>query len=123
MISPFATTSTLGQILTLEYYSWWTAALIFGALSLPIVLLGVRSLAGLGAVRQWVAIGMRLLVIATLVLILGGVRWQRQHKDLEVMFIRDVSQSAENVTEHPGNSVQDGVVAYLNEIGRRQDKP
>jgi len=123
MIVSFAPVSALGAILTLEFYSWWTAALVFAGLSLPIVLLGIRSLNGLGRVRKWVAIGTRLLVIAMLVLILGGVRWQRQHKDLEVMFLRDVSQSAENVTEHPGNSVQDGVVAYLNAIGRRQDKP
>ena len=39
------------------------------------------------------------------------------------MFRRDVSQSAENVLDHPGKSLQDGVVAYLNEVGRRQDKP
>jgi uncharacterized membrane protein len=109
--------------LTLEYYSWGTAALAFAALAIPVVLLGIRSLNGLGPVRKWVAIGTRLLVIAMIVLILGGVRWQRQHKDLEVMFLRDVSQSAEQVQDAPGKTVQEGVVAYLNDISRRTDKP
>jgi uncharacterized membrane protein len=113
----------LSAWLTLEFYSWPRAALFFVLLAIPIVLLGVRSLTGLGPVRKWVAIGTRLLVIALLVLILGGVRWQRQHKDLEVVFLRDVSQSAEQVTDHPGKDVLDGIVDYLNVVARRDDKP
>lgn len=123
MIVPCVTTSVLGAMITLEFFSWGTAALVFTGIALPIVLLGVRSLNGLGSTRKWVAIGVRLLVIAMIVLILGGVRWQRQHEDLEVLFLRDVSQSAENVVDHPGKTVQDGVVSYLNEVGRRADKP
>jgi uncharacterized membrane protein len=123
MVSSLPLTSPLAAWLTLEYYSWGTFALCLAGLSLVVVLLGVRSLAGLGRTRKWVAIGVRLGVIAMLLLILGGVRWQRQHKDLEVMFLRDVSQSAEQVEGHPGKTVQEGVVSYLNEVSKRPDKP
>lgn len=113
----------LAAWVSLEFYSWPTAAGVFTAIATPIVLLGVRSLNGLGATRKWVAIGVRLLVVAFLVLILGGVRWQRQHKDLEVMFLRDVSQSAEQVATFPGKSVQEGVLGYINDVSKRSDKP
>ena len=65
------------------------------------LLLGMRSLNGLGPVRKWVAIGIRLAVLLLFVLILGGVRWQRQHKDLEVMVLRDISESTAPGQELP----------------------
>ena len=65
---------------------------------------GQRSLNGLGPVRKWVAIGIRLAVLLLLLLIIAGVRWQTQHKDLEVMVLRDISRSTELVTDYPGKS-------------------
>src|SRR5438876_851856 len=56
----------------LEYLPLWKAAGIFVGLALPVVILGMLSLNGLGAVRKWVSITMRLLVLALLVLILAG---------------------------------------------------
>src|SRR5215210_452290 len=47
----------------LEYFRWYTAVLLFVVLGAPIVLLGMRSLSGLGPVRKWVAIGTRLGVL------------------------------------------------------------
>jgi uncharacterized membrane protein len=99
--------------LHLEYFSGWWALAIFAALAAPIVLLGVRSLNGLGPVRKWVALGMRLLVLLVLVLILGGARWQRQHKDVEVLFIRDLSDSTSYVTEHPAETLRKSLDQYM----------
>src|SRR5437868_2343471 len=78
----------------LEYLSGWTAALVFVAFAVPIVLLGMWSLNGLGPVRKWVVIGVRLTVLLLFVLIISGMRWQRQHKYLDVMACVDVSLSA-----------------------------
>lgn len=99
--------------LQLEYLSWtWNITnprsiwLWFAILALPIVLLGVRSLNGLGPMRKWVAIGMRLGVLILFLLILGGARWQRVNKDLEVIVLRDVSESTAQVKNFPGNTLQ-----------------
>ena len=88
--------------LRLEYFSIWSALGIFALLSLPILFLGMRSLNGLGPVRKWVAIVIRLMVLLLTILILGGLRVQRQSTTLEVMILRDVSQSTTNVRDFPG---------------------
>src|SRR3954466_4451771 len=86
----------------LQYLSWFAAIPTYLVLAAIVVLLGIRSLAGLGPVRKWVAIGTRLLVLLLLLLILAGVRFTRQHKDLEVIVLADVSGSIENITDYPG---------------------
>src|SRR5215211_2777611 len=83
--------------LRLEYFSWPQALGLFAAISVPIVLLGLRSLNGLGPVRKWVAIAIRLAVVLLFILILGGARWQRQNKNLEVIVLRDISESTAQV--------------------------
>src|SRR5687767_5238971 len=91
----------------LEYASGPGGWLLLAALVIGgplVVLLGMRSLSGLGPVRKWVAIGTRLLVLLMLVLIIGGLRWQRQHKNLEVIFLKDVSESTKQVKDFPGPS-------------------
>jgi uncharacterized membrane protein len=97
----------------LEYMPGWKAALIWAALALPIVLLGMRSLAGMGPVRKWVAISLRLMVLLMLVLILGGARWQRVHKDVQVMVVRDNSQSTMHVRGYPGKNLDESLEDYL----------
>ncbi|HZL35118.1 MAG TPA: hypothetical protein VFC78_07400, partial [Tepidisphaeraceae bacterium] len=101
--------------LRLEFMSWWSALLLFAGLSAFIVLLGIRSLNGLGPVRKWVAIGIRLAVVLLFVALLAGARWQRQHKDLEVWVLRDISGSTDLVEKKnfPGKSVQDSIDDYL----------
>src|SRR5690242_7280812 len=86
----------------LSYFSWYIALGLFAVVGGFVILLGMRSLAGLGPVRKWVAIGARLLVLLLLILIVGGVRWQRQHKDLEVILLSDISFSTNNVARFPG---------------------
>ncbi len=77
-------------------------------LAIPILFLGMRSLNGLGPVRKWVAIVVRLLVLACFILIIGGIRFQRTHKDVEVMVVRDISISTRQVRSYPGQSLQQG---------------
>ncbi len=109
--------------LRLEYMTWWQAMLLFGALSAPIALLAVRSLAGLGPVRRWVALGVRLLVLLLLILIVGGVRWQRENKVVEVMALRDISESVGNVRNYPGKTLQASVEDYLRNASDTKHKP
>ena len=106
----------------LEYFRWYTAVLLFLALGAPIVLLGMRSLSGLGPVRKWVAIGTRLAVLLLFILILGGIRWVRQHKNVEVMAVRDVSDSTQHVTRYPGDSLQKAVEQYLATLAKDPTK-
>jgi len=88
--------------LQLQHFSWWVALLVFAGVGGLVVLLGLWSLAGLGKVRKWTAIGFRLLVVFLLILILGGARWERKHEDLSVMILNDSSGSIDNVTTFPG---------------------
>ena len=113
----------LGQLLLppawlidLEYMTGWKAALIFAALAAPVLWLGMRSMAGLGPVRKWVAIGLRLLVLLLLVLIVAGARWQRVHKSLEVMVLRDISDSTTLFRQYPGKNLQDSLDDYLRAV-------
>ena len=68
----------LSSPITLEYFTWPQAAGLFAAICVPIVLLGMRSLNGLGPMRKWVAIAIRMLVVLLFVLVIGGARWQRR---------------------------------------------
>src|SRR3954468_11348650 len=104
---------SLAWLIDLEYMSGWKAVLIFLALAAPIVLLGIRSLAGMGPVRKWVAITLRLLVLLMLVLILAGARWQRVHKDVQVMVVRDNSQSTNHGRGFPGRNLDESIEDYL----------
>jgi len=99
--------------LRLEYLTPLQATGLFALVALPIVLLGWRSLVGLGPVRRWVAVGVRLLVLLLLVLILGGVRWQRTNTVLEVMVLRDISQSTQQARNFPGKSLQTSLDDFL----------
>jgi uncharacterized membrane protein len=106
----------------LEYLRWWQAGVLFGACAIPILWLGVRSLAGLGPVRKWVAIGARLGVLALLVLIIAGVRWTRQHRDLELLVVRDISASAKQFKNFVGTSFEETWKQYLKEMSDRKHK-
>lgn len=117
--SPFA----LAWLIDLEYMAGWKAALLFAALAVPVVFLGMRSLAGLGPVRKWVAIALRLLVLLVLVLIIAGARWQRLHKTLEVMVLRDNSESVELFRQYPGKNLKDSVEDYLRQASEDKRKP
>ena len=67
--------------------------LVLLALLPLLVILSFRSLAGLGPVRRWIAIGMRCLVVACMVLALAGAQQTRQTDALSVVFLVDRSKS------------------------------
>src|SRR5258708_3066926 len=99
----FAAPTAIVWPIHLEYIRGWVACLLFLGLGPGIVVLGIRSLNGLGAVRKWVAIGIRLTVFLLFSLILGGIRWQRVHTNLEVMALVDVSGSMRYYSQYPGH--------------------
>jgi len=59
----------------------------------PVVWLGRRSMSGLGRWRQRIAIGLRALVLAILIMLLAGPVYARKFKRLSVVTIIDRSQS------------------------------
>ncbi len=110
--------------ISFEYLTPLRVVGLFLLLATPIVLLAVKSLAGLGPVRRWVAMGIRLLVLLVAVLVVAGVRWQRQNKDVEVIAMRDISQSTQNMTDFPAESVTKSVDKYLEAVAdQRAKKP
>ena len=108
--------------LKLEYFTGTTAALLFLGLAIFFVTLGLWSLAGLGQVRKWTAIILRLLVTLCFILILGGARWQRQHKNVEVIVCSDISDSIDQFTKFPGNSYDAAREKFLDNATKQPDK-
>ena len=93
-----------------EYLQAWQVGLIFLALAAVTVLLGWSALKSLGPVRRWVALSLRLAVLLLAVLILAGVRLERDNELVEVMVLLDQSDSARQLTdvgEPPLTQLQD----------------
>jgi len=67
--------------------------LVLLALLPLLVVFSIRSLAGLGLARRWIAIGIRCLVVACMVLALAGAQWTRKTDELSVIFLIDRSRS------------------------------
>ena len=117
----YAALFALTTPIQLTHFSGLFGLLLFAALAVPVVLLGVKSLAGLGRVRKWTSIGVRLAVLGLLVLILGGVTWTRTAKDLHVMVLRDVSESARNTRGFPGPSLDETINDFLRASSKISD--
>ena len=109
--------------LRLDQFSPWTALGLFAGLGAIVVLLGIRSLAGLGPVRKWVAIGVRLAVLLLLILILGDVKLVRKNTDVELMIVRDISQSTALVSDFPGKFLQSSIDDYLLAATKKENSP
>jgi len=67
--------------------------LLLLALLPVLVVFSIRSLAGLGPVRRWIAVGMRCLVVACMSFALAGAQYTRETDDLSVIFLVDRSRS------------------------------
>src|SRR5580704_9117134 len=109
--------------LRLDDFSPLSALGLFVLLGGITVFLGVRSLAGLGPVRKWVAIGVRLAVILLLILILGDIKLVRKNTDVELMVVRDISQSTGLVTDFPGKFLQSSIDDYLLATTAKSNSP
>ncbi|MBI1337474.1 MAG: VWA domain-containing protein [Phycisphaera sp.] len=77
-------------------------------LAVPIVWLGMRSLAALDVVRRWTAIVVRLLVLVLVVLMLAGIQAVRWHEDLTVVAVVDTSDSVRQFSMPPSTQVTAG---------------
>lgn len=106
----------------LTHFSGGFAVLLFVALSIPILLLARRSMAGLGRVRQWTAVTIRLLVLLLLILILGGITWTRVAHDVHVIVLRDASQSTSLVTQFPGPSLDESINDFLRDATKNGEE-
>jgi hypothetical protein len=76
---------------SVEFVSpWWLLLLVF----VPVVFhLSYRSLAGLGPIRRWVAIGLRCLLVTSLAFALAEMRLRQPSESLTVLFVVDRSLS------------------------------
>jgi Mg-chelatase subunit ChlD len=78
---------------------WWLVALPL--ILPPLVLVSIRSLAGLGLVRRWLAIGLRSAVVTAVVLALAELQTVRKSDRLTTMFLIDASQSIPQESQGP----------------------
>ena len=67
--------------------------------------------------------GARLLVLLLFVLVIAGARWQRENKILEVMVLRDISESTGLVRDYPGKSLASSVEDYLRGASDPKTRP
>jgi uncharacterized membrane protein len=109
--------------LRLDQFSPMVALGLFAGLGAIVVLLGIRSLAGLGGARKWVAIGLRLAVVLLVILILGDIKLVRKNTDVELMIVRDISRSTELVTDYPGKFLQSSIDDYLKTSTKSENSP
>lgn len=105
-----------------EYLPPAVALLLPLALATPVVWLGLRSLNWASPQKQAVAIGLRVGSIVLIVMLLSGVRWQRWHRELEVMVVRDVSSSTAGVPSS-GRTIQSDIDSFLLSTNTLRTKP
>jgi uncharacterized membrane protein len=109
--------------LRLDQFSPLVALAIFAVCGGIIVLLGLRSMAGIGPVRKWVAIGVRLAVLLLVILILGDIKLVRKNTDVELMVVRDISRSTGLVNDFPGKFLQTSIDDYLTQATTKDNSP
>ena len=102
----------------LDYLSLPALAAMFLALGAFIVATGSFSLTGMSPLRRWVAISIRLVVLLLFLLLIAGAQWERQNKNLEVMVVRDISLSTENVRDFPGKTLQSSLDHWMMSASR-----
>ena len=102
-------------------------------LGIPIVWLGMRSLAQLERARRWTAIALRLAVLLVIVLMLAGLQTVRTHSELTVIAVVDQSESVRRFgspprlpdadAADPGRSIDTWLPQWLSQAAgeRRQE--
>src|SRR5947209_2658732 len=93
LVAPVQTAgvSAVRTLRTLEFVQpWWLLLLLVIPL---IVRFSYRSLAGLGPIRRWVALSIRCLLVALLVLALAEPRLRRPNESVCVLYLVDRSMS------------------------------
>ncbi|HEX4124704.1 MAG TPA: VWA domain-containing protein [Tepidisphaeraceae bacterium] len=108
--------------LRLEYLSPIQFLALFAVFASFFIFTGIRSLTWLDPVRRWTAIGVRLVVLLLFLLIIGGVRWERRNPDVQVVVVRDISQSTENVRDYPGKDLQSSIDEWIHDQSHNIEK-
>ncbi len=81
---------------------WWLLLLLL----VPLVFwFSYRSLAGLGPVRRWIALGLRCLLITLLALALAELRLKHQNDTVTVLFLVDRSLSVPQEPDESDNTI------------------
>lgn len=104
-----------GLPMSFQYLPAWQVLGLFVLIGGVMVWMGIRSMAGLDPLRRWVSIALRLVVLLAALLLMGGVRWNRQVRDLTVLVLRDVSQSTGAVAPVGKESIGRAIGAYVRE--------
>jgi uncharacterized membrane protein len=76
-----------------QMLGWYSALWLVVAISGLLIWVSSRSLAALGPIRRWIAIGLRCLLVLFLVLALAELRLRKSSESLTVMFVVDRSLS------------------------------
>jgi Ca-activated chloride channel homolog len=77
------------------------ALLLIGLLTLPLIVLGLRTLASIDPVRKWTALVLRTALLLMLAVVLAGPQAVREHDRMTVIALVDVSGSVQRFAELP----------------------
>ncbi|HVT88986.1 MAG TPA: VWA domain-containing protein [Tepidisphaeraceae bacterium] len=110
----------LSSPLKFDYLSLPQVAILYLAIALPIVWMGTKSLNWLGPVRQNVCLSIRLVLLGLLVMILAGPRWNRTHRNVEVVVLRDISASVQNIPTPPNISLSSSIANFMTDAYARR---
>lgn len=102
----------------MQFDTPWFLALA-PVLWLLVSLMARRSLAGLGPVTRWVALGTRLLVVALVATALAEPQWRRETKDVATIVVLDTSESVPTSTQQ---DVEQFIREALERQNRRDDR-
>lgn len=100
----------------LEYLGWAELLGAFVVLGGLVVVLARGAMAGMSRRRRWAAVGLRLTLLAVLLMVLGGLRVERRGRDVEVVVVRDVSLSTVRVRDFPRADPSDSVQAAVERL-------
>jgi len=77
------------------------ALLLLALLALPLLFIGVRTLRGMDPVRRWTTLGLRTVLLVLIAAMLAGPHAVREHDQLTVIGLIDVSGSVQRFAQLP----------------------
>src|SRR4051812_14444734 len=95
---------------------WWLLAIPL--LLPPLIGMSIKSLSGLGKVRQAIAIALRTVIVTLIVLALAQVQSVRRNDKLTTIFLLDRSES---IPTSPNGG--DTMLSYVNAAVKAQKRP
>jgi uncharacterized membrane protein len=108
-------------MLRFENASLFEVTLLWGALALPSLWLAWRYLSVLDPLRRLLAVVLRLSLLMALCLLLGGAQCEQEARDVELIVLRDVSESTQFVPVPNDSNLREQVDAFVDRV-REQDE-